>query len=262
MADVVESGEKGAQSVVALALGLYLINCLKRYNNNMQRQYAEQQPPPPGRQYAQSGNDAYQQVQMPPNHDGRQQYVHTSAPPQFVTHQQPALVNVTKNAEVPKRGTTTIVRTTNSRELIPTKLEVEGQLIANSILVGFLLVSFQADKVAMGIKEAQILSLQLVAFGCFLSAVMFYGMYLQRRGKWAMRSWVYIANILSMIGLVLLVAAVALSSRIQLGEEYEGIWSVSVSVMIILVVLPIICDIGFCCSQLIQKCLSWIDNLW
>ena len=77
-----------------------------------------------------------------------------------------------------------------------------------------------------------------------------------------MRIWVHCAQILFILGLVLLIAAVALTSRIQLGEEYETIWIASITTMIIVVGLPIICDIVYCFSRLVMSGLDAFDNLW
>ena len=220
--------------------------------------YVQQQQPPPPRQYVQSGpNGGGVYMSAPPN----QQYVTTSAPPQVMrtttVQQQPAVVA--------PANTTTVIRRTNvvdHAEIAPSRIEVEGQLVASAILAGFLLFSFQPDKVVNNIKAAQVLSLQLVAFGCFLSAVSFYAMYQQRGRKHSMRIWVYCAQTLSVIGFVLLIAAVAMTTRIQLGEEYEYVWIASIIAMIVLMVIPILCDIGFCFSVMVGNCMGWVDSLW
>lgn len=219
------------------------------------------QPPPQAtqngvpRQYVQSGNGVY----MMPTNDGRQ-YTTTAAFPAPVTTVPVTTVPTTRVVNVPNNTTTTtVVRTTNNRD---GTARVEMQMAANVILAGFLLLSFHPDKIVANIKEAQVLALQLVAFGCFLSAVCFYIMFLQRGGKKSMMSWVYCAQILFMLGLVLLITAVGMASRIQLGEEYEHVWLGSIIVTVILVGLPIICDIVFCVFRLAMAGLDAFDNLW
>jgi len=191
-----------------------------------------------------------------PTNDGMQYTTTTAVPAPVVT-----TVPVTTRVVNDGRNTTTVVRrTTNMRDV--TSPRVEMQMAANIILAGFLLLSFQPDRAVSNIDEANVLALQLVAFGCFLSAVCFYIMFLQRGGKTSMRIWVYCAQILFMLGLVLLIAAVAITSRIQLGEEYETIWIASITTMIILVGLPIICDIVFCAFRLLMSGVDALYDLW
>mmetsp|Transcript_38099 Transcript_38099/g.79868 ORF Transcript_38099/g.79868 Transcript_38099/m.79868 type:complete len:144 (-) Transcript_38099:182-613(-) len=100
--------------------------------------------------------------------------------------------------------------------------KVEGQMMVNGILAGFLILSFHPSKPVSNTAEARVLSLQLVAFGCFLSAFSFYVMYLQRGRRSSMRSWVYCGQSLGMVGLVLLMSSVAVASRVQFGGEFVG----------------------------------------
>ncbi len=130
-------------------------------------------------------------------------------------------------------------------------------MAANAFLAGFLLLWFDPDRNVNNLREARILALQLVAFGCFLSACCFHGMYLQRGRLASTRTWVYSAQLLSYIGMILLISAVAMSSRMQLGEEYRMVWILSITTMLVLVLLPIICDIGFCISRLVMSALDW-----
>jgi len=218
-------------------------------------QYVQRPPPQNGapRQYTQSGGNG---VYVMPTNDGMQYTTTTAVPAPVVT-----TVPVTTRVVNDGRNTTTVVRrTTNMRDV--TSPRVEMQMAANIILAGFLLLSFQPDRAVSNIDEANVLALQLVAFGCFLSAVCFYIMFLQRGGKTSMRIWVYCAQILFMLGLVLLIAAVAITSRIQLGEEYETIWIASITTMIILVGLPIICDIVFCAFRLLMSGVDALYDLW
>lgn len=219
----------------------------------MQRQYVVQQPP---RQFVRSapppGTTSYVVNSGPPV---QKHYVTTSAVNPPPPPPQPA-VAVVGNGNG-KNQTTTVVTTSNGRVVeaatVHNKISVEGQMAANTILAGFLLFGFIGGDVATSLKEAQVISMQLVAFGCFLSATSFYIMYMQAGGKHSMRSWVYCAQILSMIGLVLLVAVVTLKSKVQMGDEYKNIWMGSIIVTIVLVVLPIVCNIGFCCTRVLTS---------
>lgn len=236
-----------------------------RYAQSMpqQRQYAmhPQPPPPPQRQHVQ-----YVQGQGPPVY----QRMPVNPAPAVAT--APAVTTVMGATATPKERITTVTRRktrTNSdadevldaEELsIPTK--VEGQLVANAVLAGSLLLSFRPDQSVSNPTEARILSLQLVALGCFLSAVSFHGMYLQRGGGHILRSWAWFAQLLSIAGVVLLVAAVALATRMQLGEEHERAWIASLTATIALVVIPIVCDIAFVFSKLAMNLLDSFDELF
>lgn len=77
-----------------------------------------------------------------------------------------------------------------------------------------------------------------------------------------MKSWVFCAQMLSMIGLILLISSVAMVTKIQLGEEFYTAWMASVTVMLVLVILPIICDMVYCCSRLVGEALDGLDNLY
>lgn len=136
------------------------------------------------------------------------------------------------------------------------------KMVVNALLAGFLLQSFHTDGAMLDKKESNVLALKIVSFGCFLSALSFYALYLQYGRKRYMRSWVYCAQLISMIGLLLLVSAVAMTTRMQLGEDYETAWIGSVAVMIILVSLPILFDIVWCISRLVGDLVDWFDDMF
>ncbi len=105
--------------------------------------------------------------------------------------------------------------------------------------------------------EAHILVLQLVAFRYFLGACCFHGMYLQQGSLASTRTWVYSAQLLLYVGMILLILAVAMTSWMQLGEEYRMMWILSITMIIILVLLSIVCNIEFCISRLVMSASDW-----
>jgi len=133
---------------------------------------------------------------------------------------------------------------------------IDGPMVSNAVLAALLLFYFDAERPATNHKEANVLSLQMVAFGCFLSSCCFHGMCAQRgRRAFARLAWAYrsCAQFLSYVGMLLLISSVAVATRIQLGREYGGVWVGSVVVMLMLVLLPVICDMGFCTWMMVES---------
>lgn len=229
-------------------------------------QYVQQQPVPQQRQqYVQGANGG---VYAMPTNDGR--HYTTSAPPMMATTTAPVMTTTIPATTVMNDGrkqvtTTTVTKTPvrNEEPLVKVMEAPEGHMmVANVILAGFLLFSFESDQIALTEKQARVLSLKLVAFGCFISAVSFYGMFLQYGRKGHMKSWVFCAQMLSMFGIILLIAAVAMVTRIQLIEEFETVWIASVTVMLVLVILPVICNCVYCCTRLVGEVMDGFDDLW
>lgn len=232
-----------------------------QYVQQQQRPVMAAQPPP--RQYVQSA--PLPMAQQRPVQGGVYQQVPSSRAvvQTAVPQQQPATKKVTTTTVV-KRGGDELDH--DVVDLILPPLRVEGQLVANAVLAGFALPTFHVNDssayTGLTLAEARVLALRLVATGCFLSAVVFHGMYLQQRGNNSNRSWVFVARLLSIAGMVLLLAAVAVASREMMGEEHETEWIAAVTTMIVVVVIPLLCDIVFCISRLIMSLLDSFDDLF